>query len=262
MFRDNPLKDKLAAGRPALGCWLHLDCPAAAEVVALAGYDLVVIDHEHGAGTLAGAVALMQAVSATPAAPVLRVPANDAVYLKRALDAGVEGVMIPAVDDAEAARRAVAASLYPPAGERGVAYPIVRASDYGLRGEAYAAQANRNLVVMCQIESPRAVDNVEAIAAVAGVDVLFIGPFDLSAAMGKPGRFDDPEVVAAIARAEDAIRASGRTMGGIARANDDVRAMVARGYGLVVGASDVTLLREGARADIAGFAAGPKGARP
>lgn len=251
MFRDNPLKARLAEGGRALGCWLNLASPMAAEIVALAGYDFVLIDHEHGPGSLRDGVALMQAVSATAAASVMRVPWNDAVYIKRALDAGAEGIMVPAVEDAAAARAAVAACRYPPAGVRGVAYTITRASDYGLRTEDYGARANANLVILCQIESLRAIENVAEIAATAGLDVLFIGPFDLSAALGKPGRFEDAEVADAIARAEAAILESGKVLGGIPREGDPPAAMFARGYRLIASGSDVVLLREGARADIA-----------
>ncbi|MFQ5786262.1 MAG: HpcH/HpaI aldolase/citrate lyase family protein [Alphaproteobacteria bacterium] len=251
MVRDNPVKAALASGHSVLGCWLHLASPIAAEIVALAGYDFVLIDHEHGPGNLLNGISLMQAVSGTGAATMMRVPWNDPVYLKRALDTGIEGVMIPAIDDAEAARRAVAACRYPPAGVRGCAYPIIRAADYGLRAEDYARCAAENLIVMCQIESRRAVDNIAEIAAVDGVDVLFIGPFDLSADIGKPGRFDDPEVVTTLARAEAAILASGKTMAGIARENDDAPAMFDRGYRIVVRSSDLTLLRDSARAEVA-----------
>lgn len=250
MFRDNPLKPRLAEGRPVIGCWLHMASPVAAEVVAFAGYDFVLIDHEHGSGTLMNAVSLMQAVSATPTATLMRVPWNDPVYLKRALDTGIDGVMIPAIDDAEAARRAVASCRYPPAGTRGVAYTVTRASDYGLRAEEYAAKINDSLLIMCQIETLRAVGNVAEIAAVDGVDVLFIGPFDLSASMGKAGRFDDPEVSDALARAEAGIVASGKAMGGIPKAGDDAGSMLARGYRVVVTGSDVTLLRDAARGEV------------
>lgn len=255
MFRENPVKARLAEGHPVFGCWLHLASPLAAEIVALAGYDFVLIDHEHGPGSLLNGISLIQAVSGTSAATLMRVPWNDPVYLKRALDTGVEGVMIPAVDDAGAARAAVAACRYPPAGIRGAAYGVIRASDYGRKADEYAARADDNLLIMCQIESLKAVDNVAGIAAVDGVDVLFIGPFDLSASMGKPGRFDDTEVTEALARAEAAIRESGKTMGGITRAGDDAEAMFARGYNVVLASSDLTLLRDSACAEVAAFRA-------
>ena len=250
MFRDNPLKAQIAAGKPVVGCWSHLVSPAAAEILALCGYDFVIIDNEHGPTSLSESTIIMMAVSTTPAATLMRVPWNDPVYIKRALDTGIEGLMIPAVEDAEAARRAVAACRYPPEGIRGVAYAVTRAADYGLKLAEYAEAANDNLVVMCQVETARTVDNIAEIGAIEGIDVLFIGPFDLSASMGKAGRFDDPQVADTLARAEAAILATGKAMGGICRPDDGARAMLARGYKLLITNSDATLLRDAVRAEV------------
>ena len=250
MFRDNPLLPRLKDGPPLVGCWSHLVSPIAAEVVALCGYDFVLIDNEHGPASLSESTAIMQAVSTTAVATMMRVPWNDAVYIKRALDTGIEGVMIPAVEDADAARAAVAACRYPPEGIRGVAYAVTRAADYGLKLAEYAAAANHNLVVMCQVETAKTVDNIAEIGAIEGIDVLFIGPFDLSASLGKPGQFDDLQVAETLARAEAAILDSGKAMGGICRPDDPAEAMLARGYKLRVTNSDATLLRDAARAEV------------
>ncbi len=250
MFRDNPLKPRLEDGPPLAGCWSHLVSPMAAEVVALCGYDFVLIDNEHGPASLTDSTAIMQAVSTTDVATMMRVPWNDPVYIKRALDTGIEGVMIPAVEDADAAARAVAACRYPPAGIRGVAYAVIRAADYGLKLAEYAEKANHNLVVMCQVETAKSVDNIPEIGAIDGIDVLFIGPFDLSASMGKAGRFDDEQVAEPLARAEAAILATGKAMGGICRPDDSAEAMLARGYRLLITNSDATLLRDAARAEV------------
>ncbi len=250
MFRDNPLKPRLEDGPPLAGCWSHLVSPMAAEVVALCGYDFVLIDNEHGPASLSDSTAIMQAVSTTDVATMMRVPWNDPVYIKRALDTGIEGVMIPAVEDADAAARAVAACRYPPEGIRGVAYAVTRAADYGLKLAEYAMKANHNLVVMCQVETAKTVDNISEIGAIDGIDVLFIGPFDLSASMGKAGQFDDAQVADTLARAEAAILATGKAMGGICRPDDSAEAMLARGYRLLVTNSDATLLRDAARAEV------------
>lgn len=250
MYRENGFKKRLQAGERCFGCWLHLCSPIAAEVLALAGYDAMIIDHEHGSGELVGAIQIMQAMSATPAAPILRVPLNDPVAMKRALDTGPEAVMIPSVNSAEEARAAVAACRYPPDGTRGAAYALVRASDYGLAAQDYVETVQDRLLVICQIETVAAVDAIPEIAAVDGVDMLFIGPVDLSGDIGKLGRFDDTEVIALRERAEDAIKAAGKLLGGLAVPNLSIADMAARGYDFVTAASDITLMRDGALAQL------------
>lgn len=251
MFRENALKRRLAAGRKALGCWLFTGDTIAAEIIGLAGYDFIIIDHEHGPGDFRGAVGLLQALSAAPATSVMRVPWNDPVYIKRALDTGVEGVMVPMVESAADARAAVAATRYPPDGMRGCASTLIRSSNYGLVNEDYLERANAEVIVVCQIESERAVDNIAEIAAVDGVDVVFIGPNDLSASLGRPGRTREERPRALIARAEAAIKATGKPMAAVSYAGMTWAEMFDRGYDMIAGASDVALLRNGASADVA-----------
>ena len=251
MYRENSFKKRLLAGEQCYGCWLHLCSPVAAEVLALAGYDALIIDHEHGSGDLVGAIQIMQAMSATPASPILRVPWNDPVALKRALDTGPEGVMIPSINSVDQAKAAVAACRYPPGGLRGAAYGLVRASDYGMAAKDYFENVQGSLLVICQIETAEAVDAIPEIAAVDGVDMLFIGPIDLSGSIGKLGQFDDAAVIALRERAEDAIKASGKLLGGLAVPNLSIADMTARGYDFVTAASDITLLRDAALAQLA-----------
>jgi 2-keto-3-deoxy-L-rhamnonate aldolase RhmA len=250
VYRENHFKQRMLSGERCFGCWLHLCSPIAAEVLALAGYDAMIIDHEHGFGDLAGAIQIMQAMSATPASSILRVPWNDPVVLKRALDTGPEGVMIPSINSASEARAAVAACRYPPEGMRGAAYGLVRASDYGLAAKDYFENVQDNLLIICQIETAEAVDAIPEIAAVDGVDMLFIGPIDLSGSIGKPGQFDDTAVIALRERAEDAIKAAGKLLGGLAVPNLGIAGMAARGYDFVTAASDITLLRDAALAQL------------
>ena len=250
MYRPNPLKQRLAAGKKALGCWLQTANPIAAEMLAFTGYDFLLIDNEHGPASLSQSVALLQATSATQAASVMRVPWNDPVYLKRALDIGVEGVMIPAIDTAEQAEQAVRACRYPPKGFRGSAYQVVRASNYGIGAPDYIETAADNLLVILQIESKRAVDNIEAIAAVDGVDMLLIGPNDLAGTVGKFGRIEDAEVMGLITRAERAIKAAGKLLGSIAFAGRNFQEMFDHGYDLIAASTDMTLMREAALAEV------------
>ncbi len=251
MFRENALKKRLAAGQRALGCWLFTGDVAAAEILGSAGYDFILIDHEHGPGDPLSAVGQLRALSASPSTVLMRVPWNDPVHIKRALDIGVEGLMIPMVETADQARAAVAACRYPPDGIRGCASSVVRASNYGLANDEYLRRANDEVLIMCQIESVRAVDNIAEIAAVDGVDALFIGHNDLAASIGRPGRTGEPEPRALIERAEAAIKAAGQKMAAVPYAGMTWAELFARGYDLVPGDSDVTLLRDGARASMA-----------
>lgn len=250
MYRPNPLKQRLKEGRRAFGCWLQMGSPIAAEVLAQIGYDFLLIDNEHGPWTLSESVSLLQAMGGTPTASVMRVPWNDPVYLKRALDIGVEAVMIPAINTADQAVQAVRACRYPPQGFRGSAYQVVRAANYGIGADDYRETAADNLVIICQIESKQAVENIDAIAAVDGVDVLLLGPNDLAGTIGRLGDLRHPEVMALVERAERGIKAAGKRLGGIAYAGWSAADMFERGYDMVLANTDMTLMREAALAEI------------
>lgn len=253
VYRKNTLKVRLASGHKGLGCWLHLESTMAAEVVALCGFDAVMIDHEHGPGSVMSAIALMQTLKGTSCTGLVRVPWNDPVYLKRILDAGAEGVMVPSVETADEAKAVVAACRYPPQGFRGAAHTIVRASSYGIESEQYLADNGRELMVICQIESAQAVANVDQLLAVEGVDMWFIGPMDLSASLGKPGQLDDPEFIALMRKAEKAVAASDKMLGGLAVPDDPPSALFERGYDFALGASDILMLRNAALEHIEKF---------
>ena len=188
MYRDNLLKARLAEGGKCLGVWSLLASPAVTEILALAGYDFIIIDYEHGPGDLDTLANQLRATTGTGATSVLRVPSNDVNSIKTVLDLGVEGLMVPNVSTAEEARAVVAACRYPPAGIRGSAYSTARGASYGIDGERYLRTINDNLVIMCQIESTTGVDNIDEISAVEGIDVLFLGPGDLSGSAGHLAR--------------------------------------------------------------------------
>ncbi len=250
MAASGSFKRRLAEGPSAVGCWLHLFSPIAAEIVAGTGYDCVMIDLEHGPGSPMDALALLQAIQGHPCAPLLRVGANDPVEIKRVLDLGLAGIMIPSVDTPAAAADAVAACRYPPQGRRGMAPTIVRASDYGKDWRGYVERADRDLLVICQIESAEAVAAAAEIAAVDGVDMLFLGPFDLSAALGHPGQPDHPEVRRRIEAVEAAARAAGCLLGGIPTPERGADQLFAAGYDLVLADFDLVLLRDAARSSL------------
>jgi len=254
VYRINSLKQRLRKGENVLGCWSFLGNPQVVEILSLAGFDFLLLDQEHGLGDTTSLATQLLAMSATPAVGVVRVPWNDHVYLKRALDAGAEAVLIPSIDTAEEARAAVAACLYPPRGRRGTAASSVRASSYGMAPD-YVATCADNLLIACQIESAKAVENIDEIIAVEGIDVLFIGPFDLSATVGQLGNLKHPEVARLIGHAEARIKASGRPMGTVPHPGCTWKDMFARGYQFVNAGSDVARLRDGSLADVKEFRA-------
>jgi 4-hydroxy-2-oxoheptanedioate aldolase len=211
-----------------------------------------VLDQEHGLGDPTTLAAQLHAMSATPTVGVVRVPWNDHVYLKRVLDVGAEAVLIPSVDTADDARAAVAACLYPTRGRRGTAASSVRASSYGMAPD-YVATCADNLLIAIQIESANAVENIDDIVAVEGVDLIFIGPFDLSATVGQMGNLKHPEVAKLIEHAETRIKAAGRPMGTVPHPGCTWKDMFDRGYQFVNAGSDIARLRDGAVADVKSF---------
>jgi len=250
MYRENHLKKQLLDGQKTLACWLHSASPMVAEIMALVGYDGAVIDLEHGPDNYLSATTLMQAMSATPTCPIIRVPWNDPVAIKRALDTGCEGIMAPEVNSAAEAEALVRACLYPPQGKRGAASVLNRASSYGLDNTKYLDDNGKELLVIAQIESLEAVANLEQIVAVDGIDVLFIGHGDLSGDCNKIGDHSNPKFIEALARAEKIIMNSNKFLGGLPRADDSAKQMLERGYDFVISASDVLILRDAALQDL------------
>lgn len=238
----NPLKELLASHRPAIGTWLTFASPAVAELLALQEPDWLLVDTEHGAineETLEDMVRAIRAASAS-VTPLVRVAANDVALIKKALDRGAMGVLVPLVDSPDQARLAVAACRYPPLGVRGVAG--TRASRYGLAMGDYFASWNDDVVVGVQIETRPALESVEAIAQVPGVDLLFVGPNDLSASLGLFRQFDHPDYVAAVRRILRAARAAGKAAGYMARSADEAAARIEEGFQFVSVATDARLL--------------------
>lgn len=251
---EKSLKHRMRNGEPVVGCWINLFSNLATEIVGQAGYDFAMIDMEHGPGSLLDAIAAMQALGSS-CIPCVRSPSNDPVWIKRILDAGAQGVMIPSVDDVPAAQAAVAACHYAPRGMRGMAASIVRASRFGADWREYVDRIEAEVLVMCQIETGHALDNVEEIAAVDGLDMLFIGPFDLSASLGFLGEPDHPKVREAIDRIESAAKSAGKLLGGISTPERSAEAMLEDGYDLILPDSDVALLGTAARASAANLRA-------
>jgi len=244
---DNPVKRKLRAGERTVGAWLQLCSPIAAEIMGDAGFDWLLIDMEHGHGDYQTLLAQLQAMQAGGATPLVRVQWNDAAVIKRVLDLGAHGVMIPWIAGRAPCEAAVRACRYPPDGIRGVAGSH-RAAGFGRFGADYWRRANDEVLVIVQIETVEAVREIDAMLAVPGVDVAFVGPADLSAALGHLGDAGHPDVVAAIAAVERAARKAGVALGTISRSWEEARALWERGYQMVTVASDATLLTQHAGA--------------
>lgn len=240
----NQLKAALTEGRRQLGLWSALCSPLAAEVIAGAGFDWILIDGEHAPNELGTLLPQLQAMKNGTAEPVFRLPWNDSVMIKRVLDIGTRSLLIPFVQNAEEARSAVAATRYPPLGIRGVSV-APRANDFG-RIKNYHAGAHLDLCVIVQVETQAALAEIEAIAAVEGVDGLFIGPSDLAADFGHLGNPKHPEVQAAISEAAKRIRAAGKSAGTLAGSLDDVEALFAMGFNFVAAGSDLGILARNA----------------
>ena len=201
----------LQTGRPLAGLFCGMNSPVAAEAAATLGYDWVLIDMEHGAPEIPDVIAHLQAIAGGGGVNMVRIPWNDPVVIKRVLDAGATSIMVPMVQNAEEARRAVAATRYPPAGIRGVA-GVTRATRFGQTSD-YIHRANAEIFVVAQIETPAAIDALPGILAVDGLDAIFIGPADLASSMGHPGDLGHAEVFAAVARVAAASRTTGRPCG-------------------------------------------------
>jgi len=235
---------------PLLGCWLNLAEPGIAELVGLAGYDIALIDMEHSPFGLDTVVSSVRAVHAGGARAFVRAPDADPRWIGRLMDLGADGVMVPMVGDAATAQRLAAAAVYAPDGTRGMAAGIVRASGYGCDVEGYVPSARERFTLMCQIETAQGVDNAAEIAAVDGVDVIFIGPYDLSGSLGHRGAPDHPVTGTAIERIVEAARRAGRPIATLPTPARPAATLVADGVDIVFGGSDLGMLRQAFQADL------------
>lgn len=207
------IRSRVLAGETLLGAFCDLASPLSAEIAGNAGYDWLILDLEHGASTEADLLGLIHAVQTTPAAPLVRPQSAERLRIGRALDLGAEGVMLPQLQSAADVRAALPFLRYPPAGARGVALRT-RGADMGALGHADVARVvNERILGIVQVEAPGTVADADAIAALDGVDVLFVGPADLSHTLGVPGRFDDPTYLDALRTVVDACERHGKAAG-------------------------------------------------
>jgi len=247
----NAFKRGLAEGRQQIGLWNTIPGPVVAELLAGCGYDWIVIDTEHSLTDISDTLGMMQAMAGYPVSAVVRPQSNDAVMIKRLLDLGAQTLLIPYVQSAAEAAAAVAAMRYAPRGMRGVSY-MTRATGYG-QVRDYPLVAETELCLIVQVETAEALTRIAAIAAVDGVDGLFIGPADLAASMGLAGQPGHPRVVAAIEGAIGRIVAAGKPAGILTTDPDLARRYIACGCRFTAVGVDMSLLALAARGLVAGF---------
>jgi 2-keto-3-deoxy-L-rhamnonate aldolase RhmA len=251
VFR-NDLKWKLKDGKKVIGAWLQLTSPMTAELIAKTGPDFVMIDMEHGPGDFQMLIQQCQAVMPHGVCPLARAPWNEFVTIKRMLDAGVYGLLIPYVNTREEAEMAVKACKYPTEGIRGVA-ASTRAAGFGLDGRRYLENANRELLIITQVETATAVENIDEILAVPGIDGIFIGPNDLATSMGYLANPGEPKVQEAIRYVESKVLASDKFLSTIAGSAEDAAPLYERGYSFVIAFADGTTLARAASQNVEFF---------
>lgn len=251
-IRHNRFKRALAAGQRQIGLWMSMVGPTAAEVIAPAGFDWLVLDTEHAPNELPDVLAQLRVLEGAHPEAVVRPAWNDMVTIKRLLDAGAQTLLVPFVQNAAEAADAVRFMRYPPRGVRGVA-TAPRANRYG-RVKDYAARVEDELCLLVQAETRAALAEIPAIAAVDGVDGIFVGPSDLAADMGHLGNPANPEVQAALKAAAEACAKAGKPAGILAPVEADARRYIEWGYRFVAVGSDLGLLRGAADGLAARFA--------
>ncbi|MEI8144960.1 MAG: aldolase/citrate lyase family protein [Alphaproteobacteria bacterium] len=250
----NRLKHRAMAGEKLLGAWVFSGSPAACELYALAGYDLVLIDSEHTPIDVKDVLECARAVEAGGGDPMVRVPGHDASHFKRLLDAGIHSFLVPMVDTVAQAKAVIHACRYPPRGRRGYSASVARSGLYGF-DETYLQTAHEETFLALQVESIDAARHAGEIAALDGADCLFVGPNDLAGTINKMGQLTDPEVIAAVDMTKDAVRAAGKVAGCIPLPGRDASALAALGFNLIIGECDIAALKASAVADRARHAA-------
>ena len=248
---ENPFKRALRAGKAQIGLWSSLSSNYTVEVIAGAGFDWILLDSEHSPADIENLLTQLQAAAPYATHPVVRVPWNDMVTMKRVLDIGAQSLLVPYVSTAEEAKAAVAHTRYPPAGVRGVA-GTTRATRFGRVAE-YAKRAHEEICVLVQVETQRALDNIDAICGIDGVDGVFIGPADLHTSLGYPGEIANQKVKPLIDDAIRRIRRAGKAPGILTPSEADARHWLECGGLFVAVGSDVGILARGAEALAAKF---------
>ena len=236
-------------GEPSIGSWMSMAHPSIAEILAMAGYDWIVIETEHTAIDVSEVLRLIIAIEQRGSVPLVRLAWNDPIQAKAVLDSGAAGVLVPMVNTKADAELAVSMTKYPPLGSRGVG--LARAQGYGLNFDAYVTNANADTLLLVQIEHREAVENIEQILSVTGIDGVFIGPYDLSLSLGIPGNLNHPDILAAKQKVLSATLAHGLIAGmhfvQPQTAASDCQKAISEGYRFIALGTDILFLGDSAR---------------
>jgi len=244
---DRSFRDRVLGGETLFGLWLDLSSPASAEICAAAGYDWLLVDLEHGAGTEADLLSMFHAIAAGgDSQPLVRPQSGERIRVGRALDLGARGIMVPRLESTAQAEEAVTFLRYPPAGIRGVA-TRARGAGLGVVGHGDVRRLNDRVLGIIQIESIGGLRDADAIAAIDGVDVLFVGPADLTHSLGIPGQFDSDAYKDALGRVAAACRAHGKAAGILVYDTAVVADLLDRGFTFVGIGADAALVADGAK---------------
>lgn len=230
---ENVLKTKLNEGKKTIGAWVQLASPFTAEILSSAGFDWLMLDMEHAPGDILTLISQVQAMKGSNSIPLVRAPWNDFVILKRILDAGAMGVLVPYVNTRAEAEQAVKACKYPLEGIRGVA-GSPRAAGYGQNIGNYLQRANNEIFIMTAVETPDAISNLDEILQVKGLDGIFIGPMDLASSMGFSGDSSQPEVQAEIRKVETKVLAAGKGLATTTGTWEQAQKLFERGYQMLM----------------------------
>ena len=249
------LRRRILAGETLFGAWASLGSPGSAELVGRAGYDWVVVDMEHGNTTEAELLAHLNAIEVSGSVALVRPQSGERLRIGRALDMGAAGIVVPRLDTAEQVREAVTFLRYPPGGQRGVAL-LTRGARLGTVNHAGVAALNDDIVGIVQIESPSALAAANELASIDGVDVLFVGPADLSHSLGIPGQFANPVYQDALRSVVAACRAHGKAPGILLYDHASFRPHLDLGFTFVGLGADISFVNEGAKAALAAARAG------
>ena len=246
----NRFKSRLLEGKALNGCWLSMYNPVASEIIAQAGYDVGMIDLEHGPGSYSDAQNVIPSLEKHGCVPAIRIPFAHEMEVKKAMDLGPSGIMVPNIRTVDEAKYMVDSTRYAPEGIRGSAPRIIRATGYGKSVDSYLEFLDKEFLLMGQIETKLAVEQIDEIAAVEGMDMFFIGPSDLSASLGEQGNFTSDTFLAAIDKIETAVKNADKLLGTIPLPTRSAAKCYQAGHQFIVSGTDTILLQTAAQNDI------------